>query len=364
MVNGSMRGGGAEHVIANLSRKLRDNGHRVSVAVLSSGGEVLDVLRAEGFETVPALCQSRSRINVLTSARKRSRLIRRCGVDVVHTHDLRSLLDIGASRRLGGGFRHVHTFHFGNYPHIPRTYLVLERLFAAAPDRLVAVGHAQRSALIAAHGWSPRALEVIPNGIDPPPPASRVVPNPLTPAGVPVIGSISAFSPQKGLNVLLEAAHMLVKQGARFHLLMVGDGPLRSELESMADALGIRDVVHFTGWIPGAASSVLPRLDVFVQSSLWEAMSIAILEAMAAARPIVATSVGDNERVLQQGRAGLVVPANDAGALAAALSRLLQDDALRGALAAAASEAYRREFTARIMASRYETLYKREMATS
>jgi len=361
MANGSLQGGGAEHVIATLSKQLRTRGHRVSIAALSSGGEVLDALRSDGFEIVGGL--SRAGLLGFASMRGRiGRLVRERHVDIIHTHDLRSLVDIGACRQLARCFRHVHTFHFGNYPHLPRKNLALERFFARAADRLVAVGYAQRDALVRTHGLDPARVQVVWNGIEAPPEAQESGPGGHAACAVPVVGSVSAFFPQKGLPTLLEAARIVQEKGTPFHLVLVGDGPLRKELEGVVSRLGIADVVEFAGWIPDAARAVLPTLDVFVQSSDWEAMSVVVLEAMAAGRPIVATAVGDNARVLTDGETGILVPPGDPDALATALMRVLQDKALRERLGRGALASFRRSFTATAMSERYVGLYEEEVA--
>jgi glycosyltransferase involved in cell wall biosynthesis len=352
MANGALQGGGAERVIATLSRHLVAHGHRVSVVALSSGGEVLDELEAQGFEILPS--PSGHGISGLWSTATRLRdLVRERRVDVVHTHDVRSLVEVGTSRRLTRAFAHVHTFHFGNYPHLPAKPLWLERLFSRAPDRLVAVGHHQAEALGRVLGVSRQRFSIVWNGVDAPADVAPLASG----RAVPVIGSVSAFFEQKGIPVLLEAARLLRQRGYTFHLMLVGDGPLRAELERTVHTTGLADTVTFAGWRPDAARTVLPTIDLFVQSSHWEAMSIVLLEAMAARCPIVATSVGDNPLVIEHERTGVLVPPGRPDALADGLARLLDDPLLRQRLALAARESYEVRFTAEGMARRYEALY-------
>lgn len=362
MANGSLQGGGAERVIATLSRQLRAMGHRVSIATLSSGGEVLDELLAEGFEVVTDLSRSNA-LGIFSVSGQLKRLVADRGIDIVHTHDLRSLVDVGVCRRLNGRFRHVHTFHFGNYPHLRRKHLLLERTVAHCPDRLVAVGYAQRESLVATFGLARERVEVIWNGVDPLPVETDArLASSGSPDDVLLVGSVSAFFPQKGLPTLLKAAQIVNQGGIKFRLLLVGDGPLRAELEAMAHQLGLADVVQFVGWVPDASRSIVPKVDVFVQSSNWEAMSVVVLEALAAGRPILATAVGDNPRVLKQGETGTLVPPGDAQALARGMIQLLRDEGLRRRLSIAALASYEAEFTARAMARRYSTTYEQAMA--
>jgi glycosyltransferase involved in cell wall biosynthesis len=227
MANGTLQGGGAERMIAILSRQLRAMGHRVSIAALSAGGEVLDELRAEGFETADGVSRNRA-AGIWSTAARLKRFVRDRGVDVVHTHDLRSLIEVGVCRRLTGAFRHVHTFHFGNYPHLPRKHLALEHVFSRTPDRLVAVGHAQCESVTRALRLPRRRVRVIWNGVDRPgeDKADRSEERAAR-RTAPVVASVSAFFPQKGLPVLLEAARIVRARGVGFRLVLVGNGPLR-----------------------------------------------------------------------------------------------------------------------------------------
>lgn len=358
LVNGSLFGGGAEHVIATLARRLRDAGHHVAIAVIHHGGEVQDELAADGFEVIRRVAGGRGG---LPTSMRLKRLLREREIDVSHSHDLRSLVDTGICRLQGGRFAHVHTFHFGNYPNVARKELLMEGVFCRIPDQLVAVGNAQRASIAAALRVDPERIRTLWNGVD----YAAEVPERAIgrdSAEGPLIGSVSTFSLQKGLPTLLDAAHRVRSRGLRFRLMLVGEGGLRAELEAQARRLGLADCTEFAGWQPAAAARLLPTFDIFVQSSHWEAMSVVILEAMAARRPIVATAVGENPYVLQDGHSALLVPPRDAAALAEALARAIQDCTLRARLAAAAHESYRAQFTGAAMADRYVALYRQCLA--
>src|SRR5690606_24815376 len=196
-------------------------------------------------------------------------------------------------------------------PHLPWKYLALERAFARMPDRLVAVGQVQKESIARALWLAPHRIETIWNGVD----TARAVAadeRMETPRDVPLVGSLSAFFPQKGLPTLLEAARIVHLSGIRFRLQLVGDGPLRPAIEAEAARLGLGRIVEFPGWAPDASATLLPAFDIFVQSSHWEAMSLVGLEAMAAGRPILATTVGENPKVLEEERTALLVPPRDA----------------------------------------------------
>ena len=145
-------------------------------------------------------------------------------------------------------------------------------------------------------------------------------------------------------------------------LLIAGDGHLRESLTNRCRELGLERHVQFLGWVPDASSRLLPAGEIFVQSSLWEAMSIVVLEAMASGKAMVVTSVGENTRVVIPEESALVVPPADPAALAEALRRLLRDPAMRVRLGKEAQSRYERYFTVGHMTRSYEALYKRLLA--
>ncbi len=354
IVNGSLHGGGAEHVISTLARHLRALRHTVTIGVAHAGGEVMRELEADGFDIVSFGGSWRSAPAAL------ARAVDERGIQILHSHDLRSLIDAGRCRLRRRTCAHVHTFHFGNYPSVSWKHWVMEAAAARVPDRLVAVGDAQRRTVVNTLRLPEARIHTIWNGVD----HEGGAPDPAPPPadGRLCIGSVCAFFEQKGLPTLLAAASQLRERGLRFRLVLVGEGPLRAELEALVRSLDLSDCVEFTGWRPDAARTLMPTFDIFVQSSYWEAMSVVVLEAMAARRPIVATAVGENAAVLSPDMAGIVVPPRDATALADGLARVLTDVTLRARLADNAYATYMKCFTARTMADRYETTYRECLA--
>ncbi len=158
---------------------------------------------------------------------------------------------------------------------------------------------------------------------------------------------------QKDHASLLEAARLV--PDAVF--VLVGDGPLREELEDRATRLGVEERVLFLGWredIP----EVLACADLFVLPSLYEGLPLALLEAMAAGLPIVATAIGGTSEAVVDGVTGLLVPPGEPRSLAAAIRRALDDEGLARRLGAASRERVRREFSAAAMARRTVSIYE------
>jgi glycosyltransferase involved in cell wall biosynthesis len=349
--------GGAERVAGCLTERIDKRSFVSAVCYLKGCGPVGDQLMQAGVDVIPVPGLSPWRTDYLTALKLR-RLVKARRIQVIHTHEIHGLVDGTICRLTTPGLRHVHTFHYGNYPECNWKTRAFESQCWRVPDALVAVGHRQAAAIRDLYRMPENRLKVIWNGVDDAPPPTERLPllADLAP-GVPVIASISTLIRQKGLEYLLEAAGLLRQSGDSFMLLVAGDGVLRSELVERAARLGLTDQVRFLGWVPEAARQVLPACDIFVQSSLWEAMSIVVLEAMAAGKPTVVTSVGENTHVVVPSETGLVVPPADPAALAEALRSLLRDPVRRAALGRDARRRYEQRFRVEHMVVEYERLY-------
>ena len=175
--------------------------------------------------------------------------------------------------------------------------------------------------------------------------------------GRPVIGSVGCLATRKDYGTLLDAVAALAGRGLEPALVLVGDGDERPRLERRAAELGIADRVRFLGE-RADVERLLPLFDVFVLSSRDEGIPNALLEAMAAGRPAVATAVGGTPEVLEDGRTGWLVPPGDPPALAAALATALvdRDEAARRGAAARREVLERRSIDA--MARAHEAFYR------
>jgi glycosyltransferase involved in cell wall biosynthesis len=359
MVCSTLHVGGAERVAASLSEHLDPRRFEVTACYLKENGVVGQAMLNAGVNLVPIPGFVPKKLDRLTSLKLR-RLVKERGIQLLHTHDMHGFMDAAVCRLTVPSLRHVHTFHFGNYRQREPKYRRMEKVLWRVADAPVAVGHMQAETLNEVLGIPRQRLAVIWNGVDEPQPdIADSVRDAIANEDRPIVASISTLIDQKGLHHLLNAAAQVLRSGRRFLLLMVGNGYLREKLENQARELGIADSVKFLGWVPDAARRALPACDIFIQSSLCEAMSIAVLEAMAASKPMVITSVGDNARVIDHEQTGLVVPPADPAALAASLTRLLDEPDLRARLAQRARQRFVERFTVKQMVSEYEALYAR-----
>ncbi len=357
LVIGGMGIGGAEMVVRDLARLLDRRRFDVCICCTKVLGETGEELAREGIDVFVLPGVRNSQPDYTTSIKLRRAVIDR-KIDVVHTHAMSALLDAGICRITVPSLRVVHTFHFGNYPYDTWRKHLTEGLFARFTDKLIAVGWEQRRRLQSAYRLAESQIEVIWNGIRLREPESGESFRRECGTGDRLlVGTIAKLIEQKGLDDLLRVAALSKAAGRAMQFVIVGEGPLRAQLEQQRRALNLEDTVLITGWIPNAALRALPAFDVFFQPSRWEAMSIAVLEAMATAKAIVATKVGDNPLMIEAESSGVLVDSGDVESMAAALARL-SDPAVRQALGSAARSRFEQHFTVEPMVRAYESVYR------
>ncbi|MEY2447664.1 MAG: hypothetical protein QOH79_1140 [Acidimicrobiaceae bacterium] len=305
----------------------------------------------------------------LRSFRTVRHIIRSHETRILHTH----MAKAGAVGRLAAKSlgrtrpRTVHTFHghvLEGYfsPVVQRSFLAAERYLARSTDVLLAVSPEIRDELLALGIGRPSQYEVMPLGLELDPflavsgSTGRLRQALDLDRDVPLVGVVGRLVPIKSVDLMLEAMPLL----PGVHLAVVGDGEERPALERLGRDRGIEDRVHFTGWfddIPSAMSD----LDVVALSSRNEGTPVALIEALAAGRPVVATRVGGVEHVVLPDQTGVLVPPSDPAALAIAISRLLGDQDLCDRLGAAGRKHVRANFSASRLVDDMRALY-RELA--
>jgi glycosyltransferase involved in cell wall biosynthesis len=361
-VIGNVAVGGAEHHLVDLVQGLAGFGARVNV-VCPRRGPLSERLIALGvpvqfLEMVQPLpgdeyALDRSVVDELRA------WFGQWKPDVVHSHLYPAHLHASPAADLAGVPAIVQTAHTLA---VRPGDLALDRL---TPARTIATSHAAAAALIHA-GMSHQRIEVIHNGVgyehvSVDRAAVRRVRSELALNDGPVVGTVARLSREKGLDLLVTALRDVVEQFPSVTTLIVGDGPEEVSLRELAAALGISGSVRFVGARDDVAA--LNRLlDVFVLPSREEACPMALLEAMAAGRAVVATRVGGSPELIDNGADGLLVAPEEPGALSAAIVRLLQQRAQREALGSAAREKVARSFTRERMVCNTYAYYERALA--
>jgi len=255
------------------------------------------------------------------------------GLDLVHAHSSKA----GALTRLAAMTMrrpppiifspHAWSWHVGGG--MSRLYLSIERVLAKQTDVFVAVG--EREAAEGRAALPAGEMVVVPNGVDVEfwAPDGPVAPRPPGP----LVVCVGRLSKQKGQDLAIRA--LAGMRNADVTLRLLGDGPARDEMQDLADALGVSDRVEFWGSVSDPDRH-LRAADIVVIPSRWDGMSLALLEAMAVGKAIVATDVAGTEVV---GDAGIIVPIEDVPSLRSAMEELLDEEGHRRQLAIAARQA-------------------------
>lgn len=272
----------------------------------------------------------------LRAAKALAQICKQHSYDVIHAQYPRENCIAILSRLFGCRARVVFTAHLNLRQ--PWYWRILNRIFTPKNHRVITVfsGGVQ---LLRLNGVHPSKIQVIFNGIDASslPPRNRQVLEEFGIRDELVITTLTRFSPEKGTEFLCDAICALGRQtDLPFRVLMVGDGELLPAVRDKIRLLGLEDVILLPGF-RSDTSRLLAASDIYVNSSQSEAMSFAILEAMAAGLPVVATDVGGNRDLICAGKpSGILAPWGDAAAFAGALHRLLESEPLRRQYGAAA----------------------------
>jgi glycosyltransferase involved in cell wall biosynthesis len=355
----SLQTGGAERVVADLARKLDRRVFRPVVCCLNFKGRLAAELEAEGIP-VHAL-DKRPKLDPAVLV-KLVRLMRRERVDVVHTH----LWTSSFWGRLAAVLARVpvvvvteHNLDVWRRAH----HFLADRILGRATDDWVFVS---REVEAFYRGRLPIPADrgrVVHNGVDTAP-LARAVDRPAVrerlglSAEAPVAGVVGRLEARKGHRYFLEAMRSVADRMPAARGLIVGEGKEKGLLLARRDALSLRSTVAMAGYWPDLGEA-LAALDVFVLPSLMEGHPLAILEAMAAGRPVVATTVGGNAEAVQDGVTGRLVPPADPEALAAAMLELLSEPARAKEMGEAGRRALEARFSLDAAVEANAAIYRR-----
>jgi len=319
-------------------------------------GAALEVLPQLLRDPAPAM-------DVIAVARLR-RMFRRARPDIVHTHSSKAGIVARLAARWAGVPVIVHTVHgWSFHERMSRreryVYRQMERIVGRFTDALIVVSDEDRTKGLEAGIGAADRYAKIPYGIDVDAYARKAGSRKLRdefgiPDTAPLVGSVIRLAPQKDPLTML-AAFEKVDPGAYF--VIVGDGPLRDQFDAARDASSVRDRLFVTG-VRSDVHDLVGELDVFVLTSLWEGLPLAMIEAMAAGVPIVASRVDGVAEGMSDGVEGFLVSPKDAHGFADRIRTLLADDVLRKRMGEAALERSA-AYDIPTMIRRHDALYQR-----
>jgi glycosyltransferase involved in cell wall biosynthesis len=349
--------GGTERLVIELCRRLNHEMQSM-VCCLDEPGAWATELTERG---IPVVAMGRTPGFHPSLAFRLRDVMRTHAIEVVHCHHYTPYVYGVLAAALHRSVRVIFTEHGRLHGvGISTKRRLVNPVLAKWPARIFSVSRALKFDMVR-EGFPDRAITVLYNGIEvgaPPQPAERAAMRQALgiPAESTVIGTVGRLDPVKNLGLLLEARALLGDRLSSTRIVIVGDGPERQALVDRAAALGISDVTHFTGH-RADAREVMSTFDVYANCSTYEGVSLTILEAMAAALPVVATRVGGNPEVVVDGETGVLIPV-DARGLAAAISRLAENYADRQVMGAAGRRRAERDFTIQRMVSDYALAYQ------
>ncbi len=294
--------------------------------------------------------------------RRLYQLLREGNYDLVHTHLIHADLYGTLAAKLAGVPIIVSTKHnenvFRRYPF----YAFLDRTAARFADRIITISDSLKRFAVEVEGLDAEKIVRIHYGLGPTPASTDDTDRLSLRAELgisretPLAATVARLIPQKGHVYLLHAFRRVLETSPEAKLLVVGDGYLREELESLAQELDMASNVIFTGFRKDVPR-ILNGIDLFVLSSLWEGFGLVLLEAMAASKPIVATRVSAIPEIVLDGETGILVPSNDPELMAEAITRLLTQPTLAKQMGCKGKQRLEQEFSEQKMIAATELVY-------
>jgi glycosyltransferase involved in cell wall biosynthesis len=332
----------------SLARELKLRGHKV--AVLSPGGLFEDVLEEH---RVPVMhCPVRTTLwRDLLYLGTFANVVREFDPQLIHIQH-QDLAAIGTLVARRAGLPSVITVHAQ----------LQERLWLpfGRPQRVIAVSEDVRQSVVTTGQFPRGRIDVIPNCVSAS--LSALEEDEEERDSLPIVGTVNRFAQDRGIDVLLRAARIVLDKGAKAYFLVMGDGPVEREIRALARDLDL--IPHLTFALPRARVSDLFRpLDLFVSSSHSEGHGIFLLSAMAQARPVISTGVGGVLTYIKDGENGLIVPRGDVQKLASRILYLLENRAEARRLAREGFRTVREEFPLHQLLERTLGAYEHSLRT-
>jgi glycosyltransferase involved in cell wall biosynthesis len=355
--------GGLQQVVVNLCRAVDKNKFDVSALCLRDLGAFASEIEKMGIK-VFLLPQKKNGVDYF-SFLKVAKILKREQIDIIHTHNTQPFIDGTIGALMSGVKTIVHTEHGRTFPDKKR-YMFAEWLMSHFAYKVVGVSENTAQNLIKYERISPQKVVSIINGV-----AGAHFDMAIdrekkrAELGIkndgPILGVGARLVKLKGISYLLRAMPAIIERFPSVILVLAGGGDYENALRKEADILGIHKNTLFLG--PRLDfPELLKFFDLFILPSLSEGLPMALLEAMAAGCPIIATNVGGIPMAIKHGENGSLIEPGNAHVLSSEIIKLLHDSELRNSYVKKGREVFMKNFSADVMIEKYQRLYLREIA--
>lgn len=354
---------GAEKLLIGIGKEFDSKNFETFFCTMKARGVLHERLEKQGNANFSLNC--RSGYDLPQAMIRLGKIMQNCKVDILHTHLFHACVLGQFVARFNNRVIPIMTKHYSNALYLYGTPLqrLLDRSSSSWARHIIAISSGVRKILIDLDGVRQGKITVIHNGIELPsyPLARENALRARNEFSIKeyeiVVGTLGSLHPRKGYRYLIEAMKLVFESKDNIKLMMVGEGVLRTELKHLSEELGIEDKVIFTGYREDV-NNLLSAMDIVVQPSIEEGFGIAILEAMALGKIVIATNVGGIPEIINNGETGMLVPCANAGALAKAISFIIERPDLSKTIAEKGRKSVEENFNIVKMVRGYENLYK------
>lgn len=360
-IHHTFRNQSGSFLLWNIAKRLDRERFQIFAACLREGGPYETKLRDVGVEVVNFDLKTLIDIRVIL---RLAHYIKKHDIDIVETAVFPSDVYGRVSAKLANVPTVISTMHRmedHKQETIYRILFWLDTLTIRLTTRLIAVSQAVKNYLISWHKVKPEKISVVHNGLD----AKKYninidIDEFKRELGLgqesPTVAFIGRLVKFKGTNYFLQAATSIIRSGITVQFLVVGDGPLKSQLMRQTHLLGISEHVHFTGFREDVPQ-ILTAIDILAVPSSWEGLPLVVLEGMHSGKAIVATRVGGIPEAIEDGETGILIPPRDADRLVDAITDLLKHPNRREEMGKKAKQIAAEKFDVDRMVKKYERIY-------
>lgn len=348
--------GGAENLLLNICRGLNKEKFNLIVGYISGPGTQATEFRRAGVRLVDL--SRRGKIDPLLLF-KLFFLVRKERIQIVHTHLVHASIVGRIAAKLAGVKTILTTRHYA-YAEKERSLIYwLERKTTHFNRFTIAISQAVKDYLVRNENYDDRRVTVIYNAVDLNILDSNAIPEISTGHDGCLIASVGRLHPQKGFETLLKSMPQVIREFSSVKLIIIGDGIQRKYLEGLCFDLQISEQVIFLGRkTPAEVLGYLKNIDLFVLASNWEGFGLALIEAMALRKPVVATKVEGICEIVEDGQTGFLVPPAQPQTLSCRIIQLLRDEPLAKRMGIKAREKVEQNFSIKVMVNKLDKFYR------